>query len=140
MFCTFQSLGWQLIRSRVITEFMQLLESLGSLVFYLSLVSISFAYTFRNPVSMGLHANTGDKNPEPIYVIKRRSGLCEWLLQSVTQWLYHLDHQSSFVCVSISCITWINGSLIHFPKQIVLNKCQAYRMKILSFTLSFSYR
>ena len=65
------------------------------------------------------------KNPKSIYVIKRTSGLCEWLLQSVTQWLDQLDHQSSFVCVSISRITWINGSVIHFSKQIVPNKCQA---------------
>ena len=61
--------------------------------------------TSRNPVSMGLRANTSDKNRKPIYVIKRTSGLCEWLLQSVTQWLDQLDYQSSFVCVLISRIT-----------------------------------
>ena len=120
------------------TGFLKLLGSLGSLVFYLFLVSISFAYTSRNPVSMGLHVNTNNKNSKPIYVIKRTSGLCEWLLQSVTQWLDQLDHQSSFVCVSVSRITWINGSLIHFSKQIAPNKCQAYSMKVLSFTLRFS--
>ena len=98
-----------------------------------------FSHTFQNPVSMGLRANTSDKNLKPIYVIKRTSGLCEWLLQSVTQWLYQLDHQSSFICVSISRITWINGSLIHFSKQIAPNKCQAYSMKVLSFTLRFPY-
>ena len=108
--------------------------------FLFILVSISFAHTSHNPVSMGLRANTSDKNLKPIYVIKRTSGLCEWLLQSVTQWLYQLDHQSSFVCVSISCITWINGSVIRFSKQIASNKCQAYRMKVLSFTLRFIYR
>ena len=54
---------------------------------------------------MGLHANTSDKNSKPFYVIKRTSGLCEWLLQSFTQWLDQLDHQSSFACVSISWIT-----------------------------------
>ena len=118
LFRTFQSLGSWLIGSGVITRFLQLLRSLGSLVFYLFLVSISFVYTSRNPVSMGLHANASDKNPKPIYVIKRTSRLCEWLLQSVTQWLDQLDHQSSFVCVSISRITWINGSLTHFSKQI----------------------
>ena len=84
--------------------------------FLFILVSISFAHTSHNPVSMGLRANTSDKNLKPIYVIKRTSGLCEWLLQSVTQWLDQLDHQSSFVCVSISRITWINGSVIHFSK------------------------
>ena len=72
------------------------------------------AYTSRNPVSMGLRAKSSGKNRKPIYVIKRTSGLCEWLLQSVTQWLDQLDHQSSFVCVLISRITWINGSVIHF--------------------------
>ena len=59
----------------------------------------------RNPVSMGLRANTSDKNRKPIYAIKRTGGLCEWLLQSVTQWLDQLDYQSSFVSVSISRIT-----------------------------------
>ena len=86
-------------------EFWKLLGPLGSLVFYLVLVSISFAYTSRNPVSMGLRASASDKNPKPIYVIKRTSSLREWLLQLVTQWLDQLDDQSSFVCVSICCIT-----------------------------------
>ena len=85
-------------------------------------------------------ANASDKNPKSLYVIKRTSDLCEWLLQSVTQWLDQLDHQSLFVCVSISLISYINGSVIHFSKQIAPNKCQAHRMKVLSFTLSFSYR
>ena len=119
-YLTFQSLGSWLIGSRVITGFLQLLGSLGSLAFYLFLVSINFAYTSRNPVSMGLDANTSDKNPKPIYLIKSSSGLCEWLLQSVTQWFDQLGHQSSFVCLSFSRITWINGSLIHFSKQIAL--------------------
>ena len=126
---TFQSLGSWPIGSRVITEFLKLLGPLGSLVFYLVLVSIIFAYTSRNPVSMGLRANASDKNPKPIYVIKRTSSLCKSLLQSVTQWIDRLDHQSSFVCVSVSRITWIAP-----------NKYQANRMKVLSFTLSFSYR
>ena len=116
LFRNFQSLVLWPIGSRIITVFLQLLGSLGSLVFCLFLVSISFAYTSRNPVSMGWHANTSDKNPKPIYVIERTSGLCEWLLKSVTQWLDQLDHQSSFVGVSLSRITWINGSLIHFSK------------------------
>ena len=47
---------------------------------YLFLVSISFAYTSRNPVSMQFHANTSDKNLKPIYVIKRTSNLCLWML------------------------------------------------------------
>ena len=29
---------------------------------------------------------------------------------------WSVDHQSSFLCVSISRITWINGSVIHFSK------------------------
>ena len=140
LFRSFQSFGSRPLGSRVITGFLQVLGSIGSLVFYLFLVSINFVYTFRNPMSMGLRANTSDKNPKPIYVIKHISGLCEWLLQWVTWWLYQLDHQSSFVCVSTSRIIWLNGSLIHFSKQIVPNKCQAYRMKVLSFALSFSYR
>ena len=70
-----------------------------------------------NPVTMGLRANTSDKIPEPVYVIKGTSGWCEWLVQSVTQWLDQLDHQSSFICVSISRITWINASVIYFSKR-----------------------
>ena len=73
--------------------------------------------TSWNPMSMGLCTNTSDKNPKPIYVIKRTSSLCEWLLQSVTQWLDQLNHQGSFVCVSISRITRINGLVIYFSKQ-----------------------
>ena len=111
-----------------------------SLIFYLFPVSISFTWTSRNPVTMEFCANASGKNPKRIYVIKRTSDLCEWLLQSVTQWLDQLDHQSLFVCVSISLISYINGSVIHFSKQIAPNKCQAHRMKVLSFTLSFSYR
>ena len=86
----FQSLGSWSIGSRVIAGFLQLLGSFGSLVFYLFLVSISFVYTSGKPVTMGLSGNISDKNPKPIYVIKRISGLCEWLLQSVTQWLDQL--------------------------------------------------
>ena len=140
LFRNFQSLASRPIGSWVIKGFLQLLWSLGSLVFYLFLVSISFTYTSRNPVTMGLRANTSDKNSKPIYVIKRINGLCEWLLQSVTQWLDQLDHQSSFVCVSISRVTWINGSVIHFAKKIAPNKCQTHRIKVLSFTLSFTCR
>ena len=114
LFRTFQSIGSWPIGSRVITEFLKLRGSLRSLVFYLFLVSISFAYTSQNPVRMRLHVNTSDKNPKPIYVIKRTNGLCKSLLQLVTQWLGQLDHQSSFACVSISRITWINESLINF--------------------------
>ena len=110
-----------------------------SLFIFISCLDQFCPDTSRNPVSMGSRANTSDKNPKPIYVIKRTSGLCEWLLQSVTQWLDQLDHQGSFVCVSISRITWINASVIHFFKQIAPNKCQAYRMKALSFTSRFSY-
>ena len=73
--------------------------------------------TSWNPMSMGLCTNTSDKNPKPIYVIKSTGSLCKWLLQSVTQWLDQLNHQGSFVCVSISRITWINRSVKHFSKQ-----------------------
>ena len=48
-----------------------------------------------------------------------------------------LDHQGSFVWVSISRITWINGSWIHVSKQIANRKSQAHRMKDLSVTLGF---
>ena len=91
------------IGSRVIAGFIQLLGSPGSLAFYLFLAPIGFAYTSRNPVTMGLRANTSDKNPKS-NLIKHTSGLCEWLLRSVTQWIDQLDHQSSFVCISISSL------------------------------------
>ena len=35
-----------------------------------------------------------------------------------------LDHQNSFVCASSSRITWINGLLITYFKQIAPNKRQ----------------
>ena len=123
-FCTFQSLRSWPIRSRVITVFLQLLGSRGSLVFYLVLVSISFVYASRNLVPMGLRANTSDKKPTPIYITKRTSGLWEWLLQSVTQWLDQLYQQSSFVCVSVFRITWITESVIQFSRQITPNNAK----------------
>ena len=83
---------------------------------------------------------TRNANPKPICIIELTSGLCEWLFRSITKWLYQLNHQSSFLCVSVSPITWINRLLIHFSKQIAPNKCQTYRMKVLSFALGFSYR
>ena len=64
-----------------------------------------FCLYFPKSSVMELHANTSDKNPKPIYLIKSTSGLCEWLLQSVTQWFDQLGHQSSFVCLSFSRIT-----------------------------------
>ena len=103
-FVSYPSITWIMPHWVVMTGFLQLLESLGS-QFYLFLISISLAYISQNPVTMGLHANTSDKNLKPIYVIKRRSSLCEWLLRSVTQWLDLLYHQGSFFCVSISRIT-----------------------------------
>ena len=140
LFRSFQSLRSWPIGFWVITGFLQLLGSRGSLVFYLVLVSISFVYASRNLVPMGLRANTSDKKPTPIYITKRTSGLWEWLLQSFTQLLDQLDQQSSFVCVSISRITWINRSVIHFSKQIAPNEYQVYRMNALSFILICSYR
>ena len=86
-------------------------------LFYLFLVLISFAYTFRNPVSMGLRGNTSDKNLIPTYVIKHTSGLCESLLQSLTQWLDQLDHQSLFVLYQFLTLLRINGSVIHFSNK-----------------------
>ena len=74
-----------------------------------------FSHTFQNPVSMGLRANTSDKNLKPIYVIKRTSGLCEWLLQSVTHFshFYHLYYV--FVIVNIHCRVGFGQILIQVP-------------------------
>ena len=66
LFRTFQLLGSWLIGSRVIAEFLQLLGSLGSLVFHLFFVLIIFVSTSRNPMSMEFRVNTSDKNPKPI--------------------------------------------------------------------------
>ena len=77
----FQSLGsWWPIESIVTTGFLQLLKSLGSLFFYLFLVSINFPSTSYNLVSMAFRSNTSSKNAKPIYVIKRASGLGELLI------------------------------------------------------------
>ena len=77
LFCTFQSLGLWLIESKVITGFLQLLGSLGSLVFHLFFALISFSYTREvyekliktknkwKTMSMEFRANTSDKNPTP---------------------------------------------------------------------------
>ena len=67
--------------------------------FLLFLVSINFAYTSRNPVSMGLRANASEKNPKPIYEIKCTSDLREWLLQLVTQWSVGAP---KFICLCIN--------------------------------------
>ena len=42
-----------------------------------------------------------DKSKTYNDVIKRTSASCKWLLYSVIQWLNQLDHQSSFVWLSI---------------------------------------
>ena len=106
LFRTFESLGSWSTASRVITGFLQLLGSLGSFAFYLFLSSISFAYTSQNSLSMGLCANTSDKNPKPIYVIKCTSGFWEYcsnqLLNGLISWItkVHLFvYQRGFICI-----------------------------------------
>ena len=54
-------------------------------------------------------------------VIKRTNG-CSKLDQ--------LDQQGSFVWVSVSRITWVNGSLTYLFKQIASHKNQAHRMRL----------
>ena len=106
LFRTFQSLRSWPIGSRVITGFLQSLISLGSLISNLLLVLISFAYTSLNPISIEFMCkHKSEKSETYKYVIKHTSISCEWLLQSVTQWLDQLDHQSPFIWVSISRIT-----------------------------------
>ena len=100
LFHTFQSLGSWPIGSRVITGFLQLLGSLGSLVFYLFLVSSSFTYTSRNPVSMGLCANTSDKNPKPIYVIKSTSSF--WMDALISYSMAWSVWSPKFICLYIN--------------------------------------
>ena len=114
LFHIFQSLGSWPIESWVIARFF---ESLGLPVYYLFPASISFAYTSRNPISMEFPRKDKRGKSEPYnYVTKCASHSCKWLLLLVTQWLDQLDHQGSFVWISISRITWIKGSLIHFSK------------------------
>ena len=100
LFHTFQSLGSWPIGSRVITGFLQLLGSLGSLVFYLFFVSSSFAYTFRNPVSMGLRAKTSDKNPKPIYAIKSTSSF--WMAALISYSMAWSVRSPKFICLYIN--------------------------------------
>ena len=143
MFRTFQSFGSLPIESRVIAGFFQSFGILGSLVFHLFPTLISFGYTTRNSMSVEFpRKDKWEKSEAYNYVIKRTIGSCKWLLLIVTYWMDQLDHQDSFVAVSISRITWTNryGSLIHLSKQIVANKCQACRMKVLSLILVISYR
>ena len=59
------------------------------------------------------------------------------LPEILCQWDFRGNGSSKCICWSISRITGINGSMIHFFKQIFPNKCQAYRMKFLTLTLSF---
>lgn len=113
-------------------------RSFGSLVFYLFPVSISFAYYFKKSTVDEIPAKAKwEKSEAYNYVIKRTTGSCKWLLLLVTHWMDQLDHQNSFVAVSISRITWTNGYL---SKQIAANKCQTCRMKVLSLILVISYR
>ena len=138
LFWTFQSFGSWPIESRVIAGFFQSFGTLGSLVFHLFPVLISFGYTTQNSMSVEFwHKGKWEKSEAYNYVIKRTTGSCKWLLLLVTHWMDQLDHQNSFVVVSISRITWTNGYL---SKQIAANKCQTCRMKVLSLILVISYR
>ena len=44
--------------------------------------------TSRNPVSMGLHANTGDKNPKPVFDVQAAcmNGFSNQLLNGLISW------------------------------------------------------
>ena len=93
LFRSFQSLRSWPIGFWVITGFLQLLGSRGSLVFYLVLVSISFVYASRNPVSMGLRTKHKLQKADTYKHNQTYKRLVRMLLQSVTQWLDQLDHQ-----------------------------------------------
>ena len=80
LFRNFHSLGSWPIGSRVITGFLQSLGSLGPLASHLFLVSISFAYTSRNPMSMEFLQKTQVRKTETYnYVIKSTNGSGEWM-------------------------------------------------------------
>ena len=77
-FRTFQSLGSWPIGSRVITGFLQSLWSIGSLVFHLFFVSISFAYTSGNLMSREFpRKHKWEKSETYNYIIKHTRDSCE---------------------------------------------------------------
>ena len=104
LFRTFQSLGSWPVESRVITGFLQLLGSLGSLVFYLFLVSISFAYTSRNLVSMGFCANTSDKNLKRNQTYKR----LVWMAAPISYSMALSVGSPKFICLYINFSHYLN--------------------------------
>ena len=57
-----------------------------------------------------------------------------------SQWLDKLIYQGWIVRITVSQITWINGSLIHVSKQIATQKSQTQRIKALALTLGFPDR
>ena len=125
-FVPFNHLDHETIGSRVITGFLQLLGSLGSLV------SISYFDQFRLyfPKSNvnGILCKHKWKKPKT-YIRNQTYKWLVWMTPLISYTMAdQLDHQSSFVCVSVSRITWISRSMIHFSKQIAPNKCQAYRI------------
>ena len=121
LFRTFQSLGSWLIRSRVITGFLQLLESLGSLVFHLFLSVL--------PILPEIHCqwNSAQTQVTKIRNLWLRNQTYKRLVQMAAliscSMAWSVWSPNAFVWVSISSITWINGSVIHFSKQIASNKC-----------------
>ena len=113
MLHTFQStVSWP-IKSRVIAGFFQSLGLFGWLVFHFFLVSITFAYTSRNPMWM-------------------------WFSSSLLgSWV----GSPRFICLGINFSDLLDQQITGpFFQTIAPIKCQAYRMEVLSFTLSFSYR
>ena len=104
LFRTFQSLWSWAIGSRAITGFLQLLGSLVSLVFYLFLVSISFAYTSRNLVSMGFCANTSDKNLKRNQTYKR----LVWMAAPISYSMALSVGSPKFICLYINFSHYLN--------------------------------
>ena len=84
--------------------FLQLLGSLVSLVFYLFLVSISFAYTSRNLVSMGFCANTSDKNLKRNQTYKR----LVWMAAPISYSMALSVGSPKFICLYINFSHYLN--------------------------------
>ena len=103
LFRTFQSLGSWPIGSRIITRFLQLLGSLASLAFHSFLVSISFSYTSRNPMSMEFpRKHKWEKSETYNYVMKSTSGSCEWMAALISYPMAGSVGSPKFIYLSIN--------------------------------------
>ena len=68
-----------------------------------------FCLYFPNPVSMGLRADTKDKNPKPVYVIKRTSSL--WMAVLISYSMAWSVGWPKFICLAINFSYYLNQGI-----------------------------